>query len=108
MSFVVDAHADRATLGVVGEREENVFLPAVSDEEAAQRGVPQHAVSVLHSQGSPVEAAAFELGCGLCDDLTVLLGGEGGEVGQIHRGSTSTWVRSRGGPVLELLRLCVE
>lgn len=79
----VDAHADRPASGVVGQREEDVFLPAVTDEEAAQRGVLQHAVSVLHSQRPPVEAAALELGGGLGDDVAVLLGGESWEVGQV-------------------------
>lgn len=89
---VVDAHADRPTFGVVGQREEDVFLSAVSNEEAAQRGVLQHAVGVLHSQRPPVEAAALELGGRLCDDVAVLLGGESWEVSQIHgAGRSQVW-----------------
>lgn len=92
MLLVVDAHADRPTFGVVGQREEDVFLSAVSNEEAAQRGVLQHAVGVLHSQGPPVEAAALELGGRLCDDVAVLLGGESWEVGEIHgAGRPQVW-----------------
>lgn len=107
MPLVVDAHADRTALGVIGQREEHVLLPAVSDEEAAQRSVPQHAMGVLHSQRTPVEAAAFELGCCVCDDLAVLLAGEGGKVGEIDRGHPPrVWLW--GGSLLKLLRLCVE
>lgn len=107
MPLVVDAHADRPALAVVGQREEDVFLTAVPDEEAAQRGVPQHAMGVLHSQGPPIEAAALELGRCVCDDLAVLLAGEGGEVGQVRRGDghrPRVW--SWSGATLKLLRLC--
>lgn len=83
MPFVVDADADRAGLGVVGKREEDVFLAAVADQEAAQRSFPQHAVGVLNSEGTPVEAAALELGGGFRDDFAVLLAGEGSEVGPV-------------------------
>lgn len=86
MSTVGDAHADRPGLGVVGQCEEDVLLAAVADEEASQRSVPQHAMGVLHSQRAPVEAAALKLGRCVGDDVTVLLAGEGWEVGQIHAG----------------------
>lgn len=90
-----------------GQREENVLLPAVADEEASQRSVPQHAMGVLHSQGAPVEAAALELGCCGCDDVAVLLGGEGGEMGQVHRwNGHRSRVRIRKGVLLKPLRLC--
>lgn len=107
LALVVDAHADRPAPGVVGQREEDVVLPAVADEEASQRSVPQHAMGVLHSQRTPVEAAALELGRCVGDDVAVLLAGEGGEVGQIraaddHRSRVGIW----SGAVLELLRLC--
>lgn len=85
MLIVGDAHADWPTLGVVGQREEDVLLPAVADEEASQRSVPQHVMGVLHSQGTPVEAAALKLGRCVCDDVAVLLGGEGGEMRQVYR-----------------------
>lgn len=84
--LVVNANTDRPALGVVGQREEDVFLTAVADEEASQRGVPQHAVCVLHSQRAPVEAAALELGRRVRDDLTVLLAGEGWKVSQVDGG----------------------
>jgi len=82
LALVVDAHADRAALAVVGQREEDVLLPAVADEVAARRGEAQHAVSLLHPQGAPVEGAALQLGRRVRDDLAVLLAGEGGEVGR--------------------------
>lgn len=104
MPLVVDAHADRSALGVVGQREEDVFLPAVADEETAQRSVPQHAMGVLHSQRAPVEAAALELGRCVCDGQAVLLAGEGGEVGQVQDGNRSLG-RLWSDPALELLRL---
>lgn len=107
MPLVVDAHADRTALGVIGQSEEHVLLPAVSDEEAAQRSVPQHAVGVLHYQRSPVEAAALELGCCFRDDLAVLLAGEDGKVGEIDGGHPPR-VRLRGGSLLKPLRLRVE
>lgn len=46
--LVLDANADRPAVGAVRQREEDGVLPAVPDEEAAPRGVLQHAVSVLH------------------------------------------------------------
>lgn len=104
MPIVADAHADRPALGVVGQREEDVLLSAVADEEASQWSVPQHAVGVLHSQRAPVEAAALELGRCVCDDVAVLLAGEGGEVGQIRGGDG--YLRTRSFPTLKLLRLC--
>lgn len=108
MPLVVDAHADWPAFGVVGQREENVFLPAVADEEAAQWSVPQHAMGVLHSQRAPVEGAALELGRCVCDDRTVLLAGEGGEVGQIHgRDGHQSGVGIWSDPALKLSRLCV-
>lgn len=85
--LVVDANADRPVPGVVGQREEDVLLPAVADEEAAQRRLPQHTVGVLHSERTPVEPAALELGRRICNDVTVLLAGEGGEVGEVHAGN---------------------
>lgn len=92
---------------MVGQREEDVFLPAVADEEAAQRSVPQHAVGVLHSQGAPVEGAALELGRCVGDDLAVLLAGEGGEVGEVHGGDgRRPRVGILSGATLKLLRLC--
>lgn len=94
---------------MVGQREEDVLLPAVSDEEAAQRRVPQHTVRVLHSQRAPVEAAALKLDRGVCDDPAVLLAGKGWEVGEIHGGHACyAWVPVRSRPVLKLLRLCAE
>lgn len=107
MLFVVYAHVDRSTLGVVGQSEEDVFLPTVADEEAAQWSVPQHAMSVLHSQRTPVEAAALKLGGGVCDDLTVLFTGEDAKVGRIHREHRPGTGLDRG-PLLKLLKLCVE
>lgn len=96
LALVVDANADRPALGVVGQREEDVLLPAVADEEASQRSVPQHPMGVLHSQRTPVEAAVLELGRCVCDDAAVLLAAEGGEVGQIqaaddHRSRVGIW-----------------
>lgn len=102
MPLVLDAHADRPALGVVGQREEDVLLPTVADEEASQRSVPQHAVGVLHSQRTPVEAAALELRRRVGDDLTVLLAGESPEVSQIH-GRDCSRVRARTGLTLKLL-----
>lgn len=77
---------------MVGQREEDVFLTAITDEEAAQRGVPKHAVSVLHSQRTPVEAAALELGCCVCDDSAVLLAGERRKVSQIDGGRSTVLI----------------
>lgn len=106
MLLVVDAHADWPALAVVGQREEDVFLPAVADEEAAKRSVLQHPMGVLHSQRTPVEGAALELGSCVCDDLAVFLAGEGGEVGQIHRADRRRpRVLIWRCPTLELLRL---
>lgn len=106
LTTVGDAHAHRPALGVVGQREEDVLLPAVADKEASQGSVPQHAMRVLHSQRTPVEAAALELGRCVGDDVAVLLAGEGGEVGQVHggvgrRSGAPVWR----GPALKLLRL---
>lgn len=83
-STVYHANAHGATLGVVGQREEDVLLPAVAYEEAAKWRLPQHAVGVLHPQRAPVEAAAFELCCCGRNDIAVFLAGEGGEVGQLR------------------------
>lgn len=94
---------------MVGQREEDVLLAAVPDEEASQRSVPQHAMGVLHSQRAPVEAAALELGRCVGDDVAVLLAGEGWEVGQIHAGDRRrSGVRIRRGPTPKLLRLCAN
>lgn len=83
MLLVVDADADRAVLVVVGKREEDVFLSAVTDQEASQRSFPQHPVSVFHSEGAPVKTAELKLGRCVRDDLAVLLGGEGAEVSPV-------------------------
>lgn len=72
---------------MVRQREEDVFLAAVTDEEAAQRRFPQHTVGVLHSERTPVETAALKLGRCVCNDVTVLFTGEDGEVGQVHAGN---------------------
>lgn len=106
LALVLDAHADRPALGVVGQREEDVLLPAVADEEASQRSFPEHAMGVLHCQRTPVEAAALELGRCVSDDIAVLLAGEGGEVGQIRAADHHrSWVGIWSGAVLELLGL---
>lgn len=95
LPLVVDAHADRSVLCVVGQREEDVLLTAVADEEAAQWCVLQHAVGVLHSQWAPVEAAALELGDCVYDDVAVFLGGERTKVSQVHgtdRRRSHAWI----------------
>lgn len=82
-STVYDANAHRAALGVVGQCEEDVLLPAVADEEASKRRLPQHAVGVLYTERAPVETTAFEFRCCGRDDIAVFLAGEGGEVGPL-------------------------
>lgn len=97
MLLVFDAHADRAALGVVGQGEEDVLLPAVADEEAAQRRIFEHGMSLLHAQRSPVEATALQLGDRVRDDVTVLFAGEHGEVSEVHTGYRSldrSWRRA--------------
>lgn len=81
--LVVNANADRPALGVVGQREEHVLLPAVTNQEASQGSVLQHAVGVLHSQRAPVKAAALEFGRSISDGVTVLSRGEGTKVSQV-------------------------
>lgn len=88
--LVLDAHADRPAFGVVGQGEEDVFLLAVANEVAAQWRVFEHGVGLLHAEGTPVEAAAFQLGGGLRDDVAVLLAGEKREVGEVHARDGST------------------
>lgn len=82
-STVYDANAHRAALGVVGQCEEDVLLPAVADEEASKRRLPQHTVGVLYTERAPVETTAFEFRCCGRDDIAVFLAGEGGEVGPL-------------------------
>lgn len=80
MLLVVNADADRAVFGVVGQREEDVFLAAVTNEETSQRSFPQHAMGVFHSKGAPVKTAELKLGCCVRDDPAVFLGGKSAEV----------------------------
>ncbi|KAG7239502.1 hypothetical protein INR49_028973 [Caranx melampygus] len=95
--LLVDAHADRTALGVIGQSEEHVLLPAVADEEASQRSVPQHSVGVLHSQWSPVEPAALELGCCVRDNLAVLLAGKDRKDGNEWSGRNSAMMSAAAG-----------
>lgn len=82
---------------MVGQSEEYVLLPAIADEETAQRRVFEHGMSLLHAQRSPVEATTLQLSGRVRDDVTVRFAGEDWEVSQVHTGYRSldwSWRRA--------------
>lgn len=73
-------YADRTLRRPVAQREENVLLLTVTDQERSHRFLLELVVGLLHGHGPPVEAALLQHGHGLDDGLEVALAPEQAEV----------------------------